>query len=150
MEIDLTHEELVDLTEMVSDTYAEILMQRHLNMKGVQTANSKQQIEDLLFRSARTLVKLNRKVHELGLCQCDDDTNADRMEQMFVDTFKSQIQTDSWWKEHIEQHGGFQVASPQSPTYDRSSSVGRATGRPELNTPPESSLELKKKRQQKP
>lgn len=148
----MNKDEVIELLHILGDTYSELTLRHQLKQRNVETKDtaSIDEIEDLLFNSASLLLTINEQAHAARICECEDDTNIRLQRQLFDRMFKSRLETNRWWSKHIEAHGGFRVASPQSQTSYQPSQQDESKWRPELNTLPESFGELKKKRRRTP
>ena len=125
MKVELEPEEILNLIQIVDETYSAILLEKQLFESGQMKGNMQPEaIPDLLFDCATLLLKLNKQAHFAKLCSCPDDSNVILQELLYHKMFASQIKTRDWWKEQYVSHGGFQVASPQSQISAPNSSEG--------------------------
>lgn len=152
MRLDLDTDDVIELLNILGDTYSELTLRHQLQKSGVNLPEfpSLEVTEELLFNCAKIMLSVNKQAHAARICDCTDDLNIVLQEQLFNRMFKSRLETNRWWKEHIEAHGAFLVASPQSQTSYQPSQKDESKWRPELNKLPESFGELKKKPRRTP
>lgn len=147
MRLDLDNDDVIELLNILGDTYSELVLRHQLQKSGMNQPEFTpiDVTEELLFNCAKIMLTVNKQAHAAKLCNCPDDSTITLQEQVFNRMFKSRLETDRWWQEHIAGHEGFRVASPQSPTSYQPSQKDEAKWRPELSTPRGSVEEPKKK-----